>query len=133
MSTIKNLISKYFEAKTVIETTALEPIKEKLEELTKPHSIYNPELLDELGNASFTLYGCKKLFWQSSNSNIKRKETTELLNWIKSTLPTNSEEKVITFCFFQAVLDVERLRYFGIYMNCWLKTEFLFLVSSQMP
>lgn len=89
----KNLISKYFEAKTVIETTALEPIKEKLEELTKPHSIYNPELLDELGNASFTLYGCKNYFGNLPNSNIKRKETTELLNWIKSTLPTNSEEK----------------------------------------
>lgn len=50
-------------------------------------------MLDELGNASFTLYGCKNYFGNLPNSNIKRKETTELLNWIKSTLPTNSEEK----------------------------------------
>jgi len=89
----KNLNSKYFETKTVIETTALEPIKETLEELTKPHSIYNPELLVELENASFTLYGCKNYFGNLPNSNIKRKEITDLLSWIKSPLPTTSEEK----------------------------------------
>jgi Rad17 cell cycle checkpoint protein. len=50
-------------------------------------------LLDELENASFTLYGCKNYFGNLTNSNIKRKETTELLNWVKSPLPTNSEEK----------------------------------------
>lgn len=95
----KNLYSLFFEARTVIENTALEPIVEKLEELTKPKSIYSPELLDELGNASFTLYACKNYFGNLADSNVKRKETTELLNWIKSPLPANSEEKYNNILF----------------------------------
>lgn len=93
----KNLCSKYFEVKKVIDPSEvlpkLEAISKKIEEQTKSYSIYNPELLDELGCASFTLYGCKNYFGNLADSNIKRKETTELFNWIKSSLPANSEEK----------------------------------------
>ncbi|MFT3739585.1 MAG: ATP-binding protein [Breznakibacter sp.] len=89
----KNLYDKYFEVKKVVDNTELAPIREALDDLRKPASIYNHDLLEELGNASFTLYRCKNYFGNLTDSNIKRKETTELFDWIKSSLPIGSEKE----------------------------------------
>ena len=48
----KNLYNKYFETKIVVDATALFPIEKKIDSLNKPITIYSPELLDELENAS---------------------------------------------------------------------------------
>ncbi len=50
-------------------------------------------MLEELDNASFTLYQCKNYFGNITNSNIKRKETTELANWVKTSLTVRSEKE----------------------------------------
>lgn len=94
-----SVVTKFFEVKQVINDQTIiqgiEEIKKTIQEQSefkttsdKPISL----LLEEVKKASFNLFNQKNQFENVSESHIVRKETSELLNWIKTPLTVQEGE-----------------------------------------
>ncbi|WP_028375351.1 NACHT domain-containing protein [Leeuwenhoekiella sp. MAR_2009_132] len=92
----QSIIKTFFEVKMVVES---EPVEKLMEELKKQSKYQNTSnipvqvILQKFDHASHYLTDYNSSFEGVANSHIKRKETNDLLHWIKS--PLGEKEKAV--------------------------------------
>src|SRR5690606_28124070 len=88
---LSQIAQLFFEVRTVTDNSKLEELKQFI----KP-TITKQQIIDSFQIASVSLHAEKNEFRSLPNSNIQRKETNDLYNWIISENTKHEEHKNIS-------------------------------------